>query len=234
MPALQTTLRAKQEGSRAGLSDEPKPLLNRPTGTNTDPLDEDVRTILGKSHSVLCCDTLNPRRPRQQSPPVPVRLAVTSQSSSSEADSIIPPGSRSPARGPYGLATEFYDSRDSQSDQPPPKSSPRRPSFLIPAIRRLVGLPPCTVHLPSLALSASTAAARQNWDLLRAKGYSLSRLLGDQPFSALAMGSEFRPVPELKILMGMTPFGDIGRKASQRGLLPVVRVHLESKFFAPH
>jgi hypothetical protein len=114
----------------------------------------------------------------------------TSQSTSFEGSSPYPPGSRSPARAslsPGSLA---------------PTSTP---SFLVRGVRRLVGLPPCKVHAPSLLLQATAQAAAHNWELLRAKGGSLFRLLREQPFSVLSPGSEFRPATSLATLLGSHP-----------------------------
>jgi hypothetical protein len=75
----------------------------------------------------------------------------------------------------------------------------------VKGIQRLVSLKPCQVHLPSIVLQATAAAATQNWKLLQEKGGSLSRLLLEQPFSVLSPGSEFRPVPDLAELLSSHP-----------------------------
>jgi hypothetical protein len=140
----------------------------------------------------------------ESSPPVLARLAVLSQSTSHEGSSHTPPGS----------VISQSTSSEGSSIFPPGSRSPARapstdgmlaPSFLVHGVRSLIGLPPRTVHTPSIIFQATAQAAARNWALLRAKGGSLTRLLLEQPFSILSPGSEFRPVPALAKLLGSHP-----------------------------
>jgi hypothetical protein len=71
--------------------------------------------------------------------------------------------------------------------------------------RALVGLAPCRVHQPSIDFSVSLAAALHNRELLRAKENDLGRLISEQPFSVMTMGSEFRPVGDPRHLLSDHP-----------------------------
>jgi hypothetical protein len=239
---------------------------------------DEASKIISKYSPEQIPSLLDARRHRSESShPVRARLAVTSQSTSHEGSSKLPPGSRSSqstshegssilrarlavtsqstscwkfppgsrssqstshegsstpplgsvtcqspshegsSKSPLGSQTSQSTSHEGSSTLPPDSRSPARadpigtlepaspPSFLVKGVWRLVRLPPCMVHLPSILFQATTQAAARNWELLRKKGGSLARLLLEQPFSVLSLGSEFRPVTNLAKLLGSHP-----------------------------
>jgi hypothetical protein len=153
---------------------------------------------------------------------------TSAKSTSHEGSSKTLPGSRTSAKStsPEGSSQTLPGSRTSAKSTSHEGSSPTlpgsrtsaraplsngalepacTPSFLVKGVQRLIGLPPCKVHQPSILFQATTQAAARNWELLREKGGSLVRLLLEQPFSVLSPGSEFRPVAALVALLGSHP-----------------------------
>jgi hypothetical protein len=117
-------------------------------------IEKDVSNVLGKSNLVCKAKFVDTRRPRSESsPPFPVRLAVTSQSTTSQPLQGSRSSARAPLLKPMALQLE----------------SENKPTPLVRAIQLLTQLPPCTVHKPSIQFQASDEAALHNWNMLREK-----------------------------------------------------------------
>jgi hypothetical protein len=54
---------------------------------------------------------------------------------------------------------------------------------------------------PAFAFKWTTLAAKMNYELLQLYDMDIAAMIGDQPFSALTMGSEFRLVHILELLL---------------------------------
>jgi hypothetical protein len=152
----------------------------------------DAQTLLSKSFVSSAPDS-DAARPRDQLSP-----------------HVLLPGSRSPARAvqlaPHPPGSRSFTARAPSTgclDQPP--SNRHRPSALVRTIRAIVSLASRQVRRPSIDFGVSSAAALHNRELLREKGDDLGRLVTEQPYSVMTMGSEFRPVEQVKMLLSDHP-----------------------------
>ena len=164
--------------------------------------EEDPDRILGKSPRLSLVGNH-----RHRSEPLSVAVAARLVASQSTRSLPTQQGSRATAR-----ALPLDNTRKARQPEPPTRSTdhghhppPPKTSFLVRTVKRLVQLLPRAVHHPSLDFGATPKAAAHNWQLLKAKENSLARLISEQPFSVMTIGSEFRPVDELAGLLSSHP-----------------------------
>jgi hypothetical protein len=186
----------------------PKPQRPIESSPVAQPLAE-VKQFLGKSSPIVVPPSLfDAPRPRDELSPHALLL-----------------GSRSPAREtapgplePHPPGSRSFIAREAAPGLLAPAANLLRPSSLVRVIQALVSLAPCRVHRPSIDFGVSLAAARHNRALLKEKENDLGRLITEQPFSVMTMGSEFRAMGKLKTLLSSHPLWDRWEEGLSNGV----------------
>jgi hypothetical protein len=76
---------------------------------------------------------------------------------------------------------------------------------LVEAIRKVATTPAPVPKAPPIRFSTTPEALNHNAQLLQDKHYSMASLISQNHETTLAYGSEFRPVPQLKSILGGHP-----------------------------
>jgi hypothetical protein len=79
------------------------------------------------------------------------------------------------------------------------------PPWMLEELKKIVDTPVPTPNLADIQFEVSAEAAEKNAELLRAVEYNFQTLLSSQAGTTVGFGAEFRPVEQLRGLLGMHP-----------------------------